>query len=258
MREVYLGLKLAFSYFSIFPVRFKDSNDLNSQKVLRYMILLFPFVGFVLGFLTIEVYKLIDYDIPYVSCVAASLGYMIFYGFIHTEAVVDVVDAIYAKMSGKDPYKIIKEPTVGALGVLWGVCVVIIKVSLVSYMLYRSLYYEFLSVVVISRMVLVMMIKYADFKSSFVNSLKKSLESSSFYPVMSVFLLFGIWLDGFGFISLLVLGVVFGAVLFMVIKDKLGFANGDVLGFSLELTEIVLFFAVLFETGRETVWLLPS
>ncbi len=32
---------------------------------------------------------------------------------------IDVVDAIYAKLGGKDSYKVIKEPTVGAMGVLY-------------------------------------------------------------------------------------------------------------------------------------------
>ena len=83
---------------------------------MKYTIFFLPFVGFVLGLLTVVIYSILD-SIPILGAIIASCIYFVLYGFIHTEAVIDVVDAIYAKHSGKDAYKIIKEPTVGAI---WG------------------------------------------------------------------------------------------------------------------------------------------
>ncbi len=116
MNSIYLGLKFVFSYFSIIPVKFKKDDDLSQKEVLNYTMFFLPLVGFVLGTITVVLYNFLD-EVPILGAIIASCIYFVLYGFIHTEAVLDIVDAIYAKHSGKDAYKIIKEPTVGAIGV---------------------------------------------------------------------------------------------------------------------------------------------
>ena len=120
MRDLYLGLKLAFSYFTILPVQFNQDDDLSAKEVLGAMLLFFPLVGSVLGAVTVGIFTLLE-PLSWFGAVISAVIYMMLYGFLHTEAVMDVADAIYASHSGKDAYKIIKEPIVGAMGVLWSV-----------------------------------------------------------------------------------------------------------------------------------------
>ena len=111
MSNIILGLKFVFSYFSILPVKFKKDDDVTKKEVLNYTVFFLPLVGLVLGTLIISLFSLLD-SIPILAAIIASCVYFILYGFLHTEAILDVVDAIYARHSGKDAYKIIKEPTV--------------------------------------------------------------------------------------------------------------------------------------------------
>ncbi len=60
MKAWYLGLKFAFSYFSILPISFKNDVDLSTKEVLGSMLFFFPFVGLVLGLLTVGVYSLLE------------------------------------------------------------------------------------------------------------------------------------------------------------------------------------------------------
>ncbi len=75
---------------------------------------------------------------------------MMMYGFIHTEAIIDVVDAIYARHSGKDAYDVIKESTVGAMGVLYAVGFMLLKIAGIIYLLIHSMFSEFISILIIT------------------------------------------------------------------------------------------------------------
>ncbi len=225
-------IKCAFSFFSILPMKFEDKEDFSSSK----MILFLPLVGVVLGF--ISIFPFIMIQNPLFAIFSAFL-YLFLYGFLHLEAVVDVVDAVYAKMSGKDAYKIIKEPSVGAVGVLWGVSFLLLKVAGFSYLLLHGKYFEIVAILTISRASLVYLIVSESFKSSFVDSLKNSVTKKE------VFIMMG--LVGLVFIKVFYLFLLlFGVSLFLVkeVEKRLGFKNGDVLGFVLESVEIVGFLSI--------------
>ena len=225
-------IKYAFSFFSILPIKFGDKEDFSSSK----MILFLPLVGVVLGFISILPFIMIQN--PLFAIFSAFL-YLFLYGFLHLEAVVDVVDAVYAKMSGKDAYKIIKEPTVGAIGVLWGVSFLLLKVAGFSYLLFHGKYFEIVAILTISRASLVYLIVSESFKSSFVDSLKKNISKKEVLVMMG--------LVGLVFIKVFYLFLLlFGVSLFLVkeVEKRLGFKNGDVLGFVLESSEIVGFLVV--------------
>ena len=226
--DVYLGLKFAFSYFSIFPVRFKKSDELGREEVLLWMLFFLPLVGGVIASISFLPYYFFQ---NILFLLVSAVLFEILTGFIHLEAVVDVVDAVFAKMGGKDAYKVIKEPTVGAIGVLWGVAFFVLKVAGYSYLLYHQRYFEIVMIAVFSRVLLLFLIWFFEFKSSFVTKLKESLSkfalvfwgllSLKYLPFLAV-----------GFISAWWMG------------KKLGFKNGDVLGASLEVVEVSMFLSL--------------
>ncbi len=110
INDMILGLKFAFSYFTILPMKFKNEDDLSTKSVLSYMLLFLPISSFVLSLIVLSIY-FIFYDLGWLAAIIASISYLLLYGFIHTDGLIDVIDAIYAKHSGKDPYKVIKEST---------------------------------------------------------------------------------------------------------------------------------------------------
>lgn len=237
MKNIYLGLKFAISYFTVIPVKFNDSDDLSQKQVLASMIFFLPLIGIILSLLTISLYMLLE-PLGWVGAVTSGIVYMILYGFLHTEAIIDVVDAIYAKHGGKDPYIVIKEPTVGAVGVLYGVVFTLLKIVAAAYMIYHHMFFEFIAIATASRLMVTFLIYDNKFRSSFIEQLKNS------YGIVLLLILFigyaiiGYLFLGTIFITLLTGVLVFGSLIFIFIKKKLGFANGDVIGFTVECVEI--------------------
>ena len=242
MKNLYLGLKFSFSFFSILPINFTTEDDLSKKEILASMLFFLPLVGLVLGVMTVLLFLTISHLGWYASLISA-IVYMIFYGFIHTEAVIDVADAIYASHSGKDAYTIIKEPTVGAMGVLYAIGFVLLKVAGVVYLFNHNLLMDFIAVLIVSRLSLLMLFKIETFKSSFATLLKESLSNRYFIGSFALFTLLGSLILN-KFIFLLLIGLLFAYLIVKWIKSKIKFVNGDVLGATLESVEILLFFMV--------------
>jgi adenosylcobinamide-GDP ribazoletransferase len=165
---------------------------------------------------------------------------MMLYGFLHTEAIMDVADALYASHAGKDAYIIIKEPTVGAMGVLWAGCMVLIKVAGIVYILIHGEYALFLSILIISRLRLLLLFFTQKFKSSFISKMQEGFSQIYFTSSILLFTSIGLILSSWNFLLLLILGLLSSYLLANQLRQKLGFINGDVLGTTLESTEILL------------------
>jgi len=240
VKEHYLGLKFMFSYFSILPVRFAKEDNLSTPTVLASMLFFLPLGGLVLGSISLGIFTLLE-SLGWLGALVAAVVYMMLYGFLHTEAIMDVADALYASHSGKDAYTIIKEPTVGAMGVLWAGCMVLLKVGGIVYLLLHGEYALFLSVLIISRLGLLLLFFTQTFRSSFITKMQEGFSKTYFAGALVLFSLIGLLLTSWHFLVLLGAGLLFSYLLANLLRKKLGFINGDVLGTTLESTEIVLF-----------------
>ncbi len=239
-KEHYLGLKFMFSYFSILPVRFAKDDNLSTPTVLASMLFFLPLGGLVLGSISLGIFTLLE-SLGWLAALISAVAYMMLYGFLHTEAIMDVADALYAKHSGKDAYEIIKEPTVGAMGVLWAGCMVLLKVGGIVFLLLHGEYALFLSVLIVSRLGLLLLFFTQTFRSTFITKMQKGFSKRYFAGSLMLFALIGLWLSSWHFMVLLALSLLFAYLLANFLKSKLGFINGDVLGTTLESTEILLF-----------------
>jgi len=243
MRSLWLGLKFAVSYFSMLPVRFRSDDDLSSSEVLGAMLLFFPIVGLLLALLTLTLSTLLA-PLSWYGILLSAVGYMMLYGFLHTEAVMDVADALYASHAHKDPYTIIKEPTVGAMGVLWVIGVMTMKLSGIVFVLLHQLGWYFVAIAMVSRLLLVLLFWREVFRSSFATQLKSAL---TLPYLLGAFLLsgsIGIVLLSWHFVVLLLTGLGLGILLLGYLKRRLGFVNGDLLGATLEGVETLLLVGV--------------
>lgn len=244
MRQIYLGIKFALSYFTVLPVRFRPDDDLSSPMTLQTMLLSLPFIGMLLSGLSIGVFVAAE-SLGWLAAILASVVYMALYGFIHTEAVIDVADAVYAALSGKDPYTVIKEPSVGAMGVLYGVSFLLLKIAALSFLLMHHLFLPFIAITMISRLALLVLIARHDFRSSFVSRLHDCLRPRSLILLVGLCGAVGYYILSWPFIFLFLLGTGTAVILSALAKKTLGFINGDVLGMSLEGVELILLLSVL-------------
>ena len=221
------------------PVRFKQEADLGHTSVLGAMLFWLPLAGLVSAGGSVLVYLLLA-KLGWLGAVVAALVYPMLYGFLHTEAVADVADALYAAHSGKDAYSVIKDPTIGAMGVLWTVAAVLLKTALIVYLLMHGMWALFVAAAISSRMGLEMLFFTQTFRSSFILTLQRGFDSKLFGGSMVLFLLAGLAVAGKEFLLVAALAMGISYLVATRIGKELGFLNGDVLGTTVEATEIVL------------------
>lgn len=239
MKQILNAFYFALSYFSIIPV-FVKNMEINNATY-KYTLALLPLVGAILASIVIGLNLVLNefFNPIYASFVSAVI-YLALYGFIHTEAIIDVVDAWFAAYSGKDAYKIMKESTIGAIGALYGFSFVLLKVAIITYVLYEKQYMLFLIVCVFSRLNLIYLLGYFKFSKdsflslAFANSGILQLKIFAFiYVIIAFFIASNV-------LVLFILSLLSFYFILKVLDKKFGFVNGDCLGFTLEHTELIL------------------
>ncbi len=94
IRNIYLGFKLSVSYFSTIPTKFSKDDDLKNREVLSFMLFFFPLVGAIIALLAFKLYALMDI-VGWYGAFIASVSYILFYGFLHIEAVIDTRSMLF-------------------------------------------------------------------------------------------------------------------------------------------------------------------
>jgi len=156
------------------------------------------------------------------KAILCAILYLFLYGFLHLEAVCDTIDGYFASLSNKDVYEVMHEPQVGSIGAIGGFCFVLLKILAISYLLYSESFISLFAAMVLSRTSLffALDLTYHE-KSHFVKSIQESFKTSIFIKLLFL---------PFNLLTKFILNL---------LKKKLGFINGDVLGFNIELQEII-------------------
>jgi len=180
-----------------------------------------PLTGLLLSFLTIFLFLLLPLPILYKAILCAIL-YLFSYGFLHLEAVCDTIDGYFASLSKKNVYDVMHEPQVGSIGAIGGFCFVLLKILALAFLLYYESYIIIMVSLILSRSSLFFALDLEYHESSkFIKSIQESFKS----PV---------WL------KILFLPInIFTKFILRTLQKKLGFINGDTLGFTIEIQEIV-------------------
>lgn len=242
IRSIVDGFLFAFSYFTILPT-FK--HNLKIDKTTYSSMLFFtPFSGAIIAIISVYCAVLLNNVFaPIYSIFIASVFYLILYGFLHLEAVADVIDAWMAKYSNKDVYEIMKEPQIGSIGAVGTFCFVLLKIAALVYLFLDEKFFIFICVVIFSRMSILYNVKLFTFhpNSIFAISLKQSatlvtlIMAILFYSVLAFYLV-----DIKSVLLLLSVSVLSSVLILSILKKRFGFLNGDCIGFSIEITELLL------------------
>ena len=180
-----------------------------------------PIVGLLLSAFTILLFLILPFPLLY-KAILCSILYLFLYGFLHLEAVCDTIDGYFASLSKKDVYDVMHEPQVGSIGAIGGFCFVLLKILAIAYLLYYECYISIILAMVFSRVSLffALDLEYHE-KSHFIKSIQNAFSTPLFIKLL------------FLPCSLLT------KFILHTLKNKLGFLNGDMLGFNIELQEIL-------------------
>jgi adenosylcobinamide-GDP ribazoletransferase len=222
------GIIFAISYFSSLPIRLKSFEA--DDSFYRGVIYGLPITGGVLAFVAIFTFLFFNLFFPsFYSAFLTSFIYLVYYGFLHLEGLADTIDGWYASLSNKDVYKIMKEPQIGAIGAIGTFCIIAIKVAVLTYLLYLEEYLLIFLSFVLSRFSLYFVLDLEIHeKSSFLISMKQVKKNLYFFDT---FLLPVKWLTFF---------------IINKISKRIGFINGDIMGFTIEILELILLHIALF------------
>lgn len=220
MKSFVDGLLYGISYFTTLPIKLKKFEA--DRKFYSGVVYSLPLSGLLLSSITIILFILLPFPTIY-KAIFVAIVYLFLYGFIHLEAVTDTIDGYFASLSGKDVHSIMKEPQIGAIGAIGTFCIVLLKVLAIAYLLYSEMYIFILLAFVLSRSTIFSSLELEfHSKSKFIESLQNSYKTNIFLKT-----------------ALLPLNL-FTKVHLTLIKKKLGFLNGDTLGFHIEITELLI------------------
>lgn len=219
MKDLLNGVYYAISYFTILPVKLKNFEA--NQKFYQGIILGLPFVGIILSILIVLLYSVLPFVSLY-KAIILSIIYLFLYGFLHLEGVADTIDGYFASLGSKDVYQVMKEPQIGALGAIGTFCLLLLKVVALTYLLYYECFMSIILAFFFSRLsvVFALSLKFHP-QSIFIHTLQTHFQPSLFFKV-SLFPLY--YLTKF---------------ILQNLKKRLGFLNGDTLGFNIEIQELI-------------------
>lgn len=236
------GFLSSFSYFSVLPLRAKEVTP--NKEFYNVMLFTMPFVGLVLGLITLFAFSMLQgiFALPYAAFISAAI-YIALYGFLHLEAVSDVIDAWFAALSGKDVASVMKEPQVGAIGAIGTTVIVILKIAAITYLLINGNTSMFLAAIVLSRFAGIVGLGVFDFKRGGEYTLR--LNEAATFSLIFFAAVFYLSLLAFPLhlnyvCTLTAFSVLLTLFVLYKLDAKFGFVNGDCIGFAIVITEIAL------------------
>ncbi len=238
MRNILKGLALAISMLTTVP--FFKVHDFY-KGINGYAVMFYPLVGFLLGALLWGIYTLL-------SPLAASvhLGIIIFAllvlltGALHLDGFSDTIDGLYAPK--ERALEVMKDPQVGGMGMIFSVTFLILKASSLAYF---ELFYLLPLVLMLSRLNAVLAIYlYPYISKSGMGTLakeeltKKQMLLALFYSFLILML--------YNKLLLLVSALLVLFVIKSIFVKRYGGFTGDIYGFTIEVTELILLNTLLF------------
>lgn len=130
MKDILNGLLVSFSLYSSIPVK-----QVEWQKnTMRWALSFITFIGVIIGFLELIWYKFCVYfnASPLFYCSIATLIPIIISGGIHLDGLCDTCDALCSFGNKQKKLEILKDPHVGAFGVIWLISFVICEIAFFS------------------------------------------------------------------------------------------------------------------------------
>jgi len=237
MSKFFSGFALAFSMLSIIPF-FKVHNfykGINGYAVMSY-----PLVGFILGGMLYLTHVMLSPYLPsiHLSIILFSLWVLIT-GALHLDGFSDTLDGLF--VNKERALEVMKDPHAGGMGMIFTVTFLLLKASSLAYM---ELFYLLPLILMLSRfnaVIAIYLFKYVS-PNGMSTLAKEEFTKNQFILTalytLSITAFFGAW-------SLLLASLVTLWFLKLFFIKRYGGFTGDIYGFSIEVTELVLLNVVI-------------
>lgn len=228
---------LAFNMFTIFPF-FKIhtyENGINGKSALFY-----PIIGFILGSLIYGLYLLLHNHLPAPHLAVLLFGLsVLFTGALHLDGLSDTIDGFFVKK--KKALEVMKDSHVGGMAMIFTFIFLSLKLS--SF-IYFEAWILLPLVMLLSRLNATLAIYIFPYISSGIGALiKKELKTT--YIVIA--LLFSVVLSYLlGQALMLLISLVSMFIIAGLLTRRYKGLNGDMYGFIIESSELILLNALIF------------
>ena len=229
--KIFQGFALAFNMLTIIP--FFRVHD-YFKGINGYSAMFYPLVGFVLGTLLYLAHLFLHDIFP-----AAHVSVIIFAlwvgltGALHLDGLSDTIDGLF--VSKERALEVMKDSHVGGMGMIFTLVFLLLKLSSLMYL---EAFYLLPIVLMLSRLNATLAIYFYPYISSGVGALLKvELNQKLLFITLLYTLLITLIFTSFVALVVSILVLLFTAQLF---KNRMGGLNGDMYGFIIELSELIL------------------
>lgn len=239
---------LAFQFLTIIPLKIKEISEQRTADSLIY----FPLVGLFLGLFLLGVNSLLAYlDFPYLaSNIILVVSLIIITGGIHLDGLCDTADAFLSGKSKEEMLNLMRDPCAGTMGVLSLICIILLKIGLLSAINIPLRPNVLILICVLSRWSMVFSafnFVYAR-KEGKAKAYMQKVNPGIFFQATAITLVvtfFCLYFKGL-FILVIVAGITY--LINRIISNKIGGLTGDTIGATSEINEtLTLFFYLIIQ-----------
>lgn len=238
IKKVWMGFSLAISMLSTLPF-FRVHNFFAGIN--GYAVMFYPLVGFILGGILYGTSLVLEPYIPQTHLhVLLFAFWVILTGALHLDGLSDAIDALF--VSKERAVEVMKDPHVGAMGMTYTGVFLIVKAS--ALIVIDALYLLPL-IMMLSRFNVVLAIYFLPYiRENGMSTLAKQefIKPQLITSILLVLLSCFIFTSGFIFLAISLVSLLLFKIWF---TKRFGGFSGDLYGFMIEGTELILLHAVI-------------
>jgi len=237
---------LALQFLTSIPIKISKI----SGKRIGLSLIYFPIIGSILGFALITVNSLlIAFGIPNLTInIILVIILVLLTAGLHLDGLSDTSDAFLSGKDKSDMLLIMRDPHIGVMGVLSILGILLLKIGLLSSLLGFEKQTALLLMCILSRWSSVLMIflfpyaRESGKAKAFIEEINLNIFTiSTFIALILAFIILGIH----GLILLLIIGG-FAYLIGKMSIRKISGITGDVIGATIEITEVITLAAICF------------
>lgn len=232
------SLFLAIGFLTVLPVRVKDAA---MNEVVRAA-MWFPFVGFFMGLaLGIAHLVFLQFFAPLLAAALTVTLWITFTGGLHLDGLADCCDGLLVSASPERRLEIMRDPRVGAFGVIGLVLIIALKTLSISSIDFGSLQIFVLALSISRWLILIVAVqpqaRVNGMSAEFARGItRRTILIAAIVPMLLMIAGLVIW-------QVWVATIAAHAVMFLAIRfarARIGGVTGDVIGLTIEVSEAII------------------
>jgi len=231
------GFALAFNMLTIIPF-FKVHHFF--KEINGYSAIFYPLIGFILGSILFITHSFLASTLPsiHLSVIIFSL-WVVLTGALHLDGLSDTIDGLF--VSKEKALEVMKDSHIGGMGMIFSVIFLVLKLSSI---IHFEAFYLLPVILMLSRFNAILAIYFYNYVSSGVGQLIK--EELHLKHLLFALLYTTIITYIFSFMGAFIVLFLFLIVTAHFFVKRLGGLNGDIYGFIIEVSELLLLNYVIF------------